>query len=651
MSALSIQVPFPVFNDRDGQPLDNGYVWIGVPNLPPQTNPVNVYFDEALTILAPQPLRTINGYISRAGSPAQVYIDGVNFSILVQDSKGTMVYNFTEGTGISPNAAGVVYDPAGIGAVPTTVQAKLRETISVKDFGAVGDGVTDDTAAIQAAANAASGQILIFPPGEYVVTNGFGMTGDGSIISGYGATLLYGATTAPFFHCIRISGNNTAVLGIKIKSPPGLVRDDTGFGISAGVPAPGTSTFGLLIQDCIIEGVASAGIWVSNVDNCRVESNTVVNCLADGIHFSDGCDGIVVSGNTLLDNEDDNIAVVNDVAGAPYVSGFAITGNYINCGNTSAVTGGGIVAIGATGGVIDGNTILNTVKGGVMCYQWVDIFPTDLILISNNKISNCGRGTGPHPGLGILLSESNNVTIQGNYISQIAHNASVSDNGAIVVKDGNIVVVSSNTFTGISTDGVVLTTNGDPFLNLVVTGNTFGTVLRTPVLVGPSATLAAAVVESNQFLDTVGTDDINLNNASALFTVFNNLFKKNVVVSGTSSSRVHRIESQTFTPTITAQTGTITTASGTLVYQLRGAFVDVSINLTITDNGTGSQSLVVSLPFNVVGGNLTGRENNLTGNAVTGTPAGTSLLIRTYNNLYPAASGAGITLSGVLRRF
>jgi hypothetical protein len=173
MSALSIQVPFPVFNDRDGQPLDNGYVWIGVPNLPPQTNPVNVYFDEALTILAPQPLRTINGYISRAGSPAQVYIDGVNFSILVLDSKGTMVYNFPEGTGISPNAAGVVYDPAGIGAVPTTVQAKLRETVSVKDFGAVGDGVTDDTAAIRAAVTAANatGIPLLVNPGTYFINS------------------------------------------------------------------------------------------------------------------------------------------------------------------------------------------------------------------------------------------------------------------------------------------------------------------------------------------------------------------------------------------------------------------------------------------------------------------------------------------------
>jgi len=68
--------------------------------------------------------------------------------------------------------AALPYTPAGTGAVITTVQAKLRETVSVKDFGAIGNGVADDTAAIQAAINSlSSGGTVFFPVGTYLVTS------------------------------------------------------------------------------------------------------------------------------------------------------------------------------------------------------------------------------------------------------------------------------------------------------------------------------------------------------------------------------------------------------------------------------------------------------------------------------------------------
>jgi hypothetical protein len=174
MSALSIQVPFPVFQGRDGQPLENGYVWIGVANLNPQTNPVVAYYDAALTIQAPQPLRTLNGYISRSGTPAQVYVDAANYSILVQDSKGSMVYNFPDGTGISPNACGVTYTPPFTGGVAYPVCEKLEQIVSVMDFGAVGNGVADDTAAIQAAIDSVfntGGGTVYLPTGTYLVSS------------------------------------------------------------------------------------------------------------------------------------------------------------------------------------------------------------------------------------------------------------------------------------------------------------------------------------------------------------------------------------------------------------------------------------------------------------------------------------------------
>jgi len=61
----------------------------------------------------------------------------------------------------------------GSGAVARTTQDKLREIVSVKDFGAKGDGSTDDTSAIQAAINYAAtfgsgfGAEVVFPTGQY----------------------------------------------------------------------------------------------------------------------------------------------------------------------------------------------------------------------------------------------------------------------------------------------------------------------------------------------------------------------------------------------------------------------------------------------------------------------------------------------------
>lgn len=180
MAALSIQVPYPVFYDRDGQPIDNGNIYIGVANLDPVTNPLQVYYDEALTISASQPLVTSNGYIYRNGTPAQIYVNASDFSITVNDSKDLFVYSFPEATGIGVNAASIEYDPPFTGALTSgyTVAEKLEQYVSVKDFGAVGDGVTNDTAAIQAAFDAFKNtgsafpnrsKIIFFPEGTYLV--------------------------------------------------------------------------------------------------------------------------------------------------------------------------------------------------------------------------------------------------------------------------------------------------------------------------------------------------------------------------------------------------------------------------------------------------------------------------------------------------
>ena len=65
----------------------------------------------------------------------------------------------------------VGFQQAGTGAIVRTAQDKMREWVSVKDFGAVGDGVANDAPAILAAITAANGNAVKIPSGTYRITS------------------------------------------------------------------------------------------------------------------------------------------------------------------------------------------------------------------------------------------------------------------------------------------------------------------------------------------------------------------------------------------------------------------------------------------------------------------------------------------------
>jgi hypothetical protein len=228
MAALSVQVPYPVFYNRDGQPLDNGNVYIGVANLDPVTNPLQVYYDEALTLTASQPLITSNGYVYRNGTPAQLYVDATNFSILVNDSKNLLVYNFPDGTGIGANASGIALTPSGYttatniqqgfndlgastgsskvgflqsgtGAVGMPAQTKMRQAVNMEDYIPLGTGGTQagDSAALKAAiAYATTNQLPVILPARRIYWDGSIIAEDKVSLWGSGMPTVNVAKTA-----------------------------------------------------------------------------------------------------------------------------------------------------------------------------------------------------------------------------------------------------------------------------------------------------------------------------------------------------------------------------------------------------------------------------------------------------------------------
>lgn len=92
MTAFQLQTPFAFFVDTNGKPLDAGYIWIGAANTNPEETQIPVFWDDALTIPAVQPIRTVGGYPSRNGSAAQVFA-GQYYAITVRNKHGELVFS------------------------------------------------------------------------------------------------------------------------------------------------------------------------------------------------------------------------------------------------------------------------------------------------------------------------------------------------------------------------------------------------------------------------------------------------------------------------------------------------------------------------------------------------------------------------------
>lgn len=155
---------------------------------------------------------------------------------------------------VNPSGSSFVgFTQSGTGAVTRTAQRKMRDVVSVKDFGAVGDGVTDDTAAIQAAVNSMTeGGILHFPTGRFRLTNeitippvgGLILQGSGGNDFTFGSPVPSGDGTF-----IYQEANNKAVFalggGCSYTSIMDMTLSST---LTPGISWTGTNKYGIKIQ-------------------------------------------------------------------------------------------------------------------------------------------------------------------------------------------------------------------------------------------------------------------------------------------------------------------------------------------------------------------------------------------------------------------
>ena len=88
---LTITSPYVQIADLNGDPLDDGSIYIGTAGLNAETNPITVYWDAAGTQPAAQPIKTRSGVVARNGSPARVYVNAGVYSITVRDKMGRLL--------------------------------------------------------------------------------------------------------------------------------------------------------------------------------------------------------------------------------------------------------------------------------------------------------------------------------------------------------------------------------------------------------------------------------------------------------------------------------------------------------------------------------------------------------------------------------
>lgn len=135
----------------------------------------------------------------------------------------------------------VVETPTGIGdllpvatagtAYPRQLRYRFADVVNVKDYGAVGDGVHDDTAAIQKALSVGA-RTVFFPHGEYLVSSAVAIYENTDML-GHGATILCNVDTDVFTVDGRgLSGG--VGLAANVTSGATLFSTKEAHGLSAG---------------------------------------------------------------------------------------------------------------------------------------------------------------------------------------------------------------------------------------------------------------------------------------------------------------------------------------------------------------------------------------------------------------------------------
>jgi len=465
------------FFDSNGIPLAGGLLYTYAAGT---TTPQITYTTNAGSIANSNPI-----VLNSAGrTPNEIWLTStLTYKFLVKNSVGTEIASYDNIGGSfdsaslssSSGSSLIGFIQSGSGAVAKTVQTKLRQNVSVLDFGAVGDGVTDDTAAIQAALNSSSNVNLV-EGYTYLITQlsmpsntrlwGRGAlkvknsTNNNAIINGGSTNIVLEGFSLDGNYANQTSGSgivlstvtNSAIKNVTVTNVYG-----TGILISAGSK---NSVTGCVVSGCG-QNAAGYGIYLFASSYNLVCNNTVSN----------NCIGIVIETSGVLtalyNTITGNVSTANRAAFTQSGAGIHIecsAGNSVNytevSGNTSSLNAGpGVSQTNGVGNNFTGNQLSNNSLAGIST-----AVATNTLISGNTCIAN-GAGAAAGYQCGFLFDSAGSGStglVIGNEISGSVEGVKTFGTSALVFV-GNDVRNNSSSAMNLSGTGTDVTANNKGF--------------------------------------------------------------------------------------------------------------------------------------------------------------------------------------------
>lgn len=392
---------------------------------------------------------------------------------------------------------------SGSGAVKRPAQDKMREVFSVKDFGAEGDGVADDTAEIQAAVDALGDDgELLFPPGTYKITAPINFTNlDNIKISGYGAAIKATTRFQSYFNfsgCTRVVVDGFAFDQAKTALATYTALD---YPNVYNCPVYADGCDGLVVRDCYFWNLYTSSVFFYNSSNMEVAScffsspTQTQDQWMQHIHVQSSSGLISIHDNRFENAVPASAAVVPSAVFASGTTGeFVIRNNYTNyCGRDN--TGTHRLGVFDFYGNHENVHVIDNVAENCMA-QFMRLSAMRNGVVRGNRVN---INASAEPSYSTLTIESS-ITYNGT--------------GQVGCQD---IVVEENVFEDLSarasfTVGAISYDWGAPLKNIKICKNSFIGVSRSVYVAGPFSNIA---IEDNTSRDGTGAITVEHNGVNA----------------------------------------------------------------------------------------------------------------------------------------